>query len=84
MGNLEKWSLGKAEIWKLLLTFRIIQKVKNEFNREKADKHSDNENEKTRKREKNKPQLVSFSFPIFVSLSTCHAVLALIKKTDFR
>ncbi len=33
------------------LTFRIIQKAKNEFNREKADKHSDNENEKTRKRE---------------------------------
>jgi len=31
------------------LTFRIIQQVKNEFNRGKADKHSDNENEKTKK-----------------------------------
>jgi len=35
----------------LELTFRIIQKVKNEFNRETADEHSDNENETTGKRE---------------------------------
>ena len=35
----------------MVLTFRIIQKVKNEFNRETADEHSDNENETTGKRE---------------------------------